>query len=101
MGLEAFPDPMRGPEKLNSIALGETFDSSRSSRTSNGTSSSSHPKDIISQQVNSANSPKYLNLTSRFPMEPAPWKKTEGNQSAEAPQSNIPSVYGEILTKLA
>lgn len=99
MGLETLPNSMSEPEVLHSIDSGETLDFSRSSRTSNGTLDS-HQREIISQQVNHAAFPKKLNLTSRFPMEPAPWKKPDGGQSTEAPQ-NTRSVYGEIEKRLS
>lgn len=101
MGLEALPDSMPEPEVLNSIDSGEALDSSRSSRTSNGTLRNSHQRETISQQVSHAASQKKWNPMSRFPMEPAPWKKPEGGQSSEATQNNTRSVYGEIEKRLS
>lgn len=101
MGLEALPDSLPGPKELDSIALRETFDFSRSSRTSRGSLRSSHHREIITQQVNHANFAEKPTPVSTFPVEQAPWKKLEGNRSAEAPQRNDHSVYGEIEKRLA
>ncbi|KAK4772841.1 hypothetical protein SAY87_027860 [Trapa incisa] len=92
MGLESLPSFMSEPEVL---------EMSKSPRTSYGTLDS-HQKDIISQRLNNqAVIPKKLNPASRFPTEPAPWKRPEGGQSSEAPQNSARSVYGEIEKMLS
>ncbi|KAK4776229.1 hypothetical protein SAY87_024190 [Trapa incisa] len=92
MGLEGLPSSMSEPEVL---------EMPRSPRITYATLDS-HQRDNISQRANNhAVFPKKSNPASRFPIEPAPWKKPEGAQSFEAPQTSVRSIYGEIEKRLS
>lgn len=109
MGLEALPDPHSS--RTETFAGHDSGQFSRSSK--NGTP---RPKNSLREP----NSPRWKNpdlvmrpiSSSRFPLEPAPWKQQDGNtRSSQKPNfrpikapakspDSFPSVYGEIEKRL-
>ncbi|CBI21215.3 unnamed protein product, partial [Vitis vinifera] len=100
MGLDAFPD-----SSISSKAAGE----SKQHRIS-GSPRNSH-KDPVSPRLRNAGSVMKPTSTSRFPIEPAPWKQLDGSQGPQKPTfkhreaatktlNSTPSIYGEIEKRL-
>lgn len=122
MGLEAFPDSMstnRNQPNQNESLPDVQFDAiSGLSKTTlknkqNQTSGSPRNsiKEPVSPRIKNANSVKKPTSSSKFPIEPAPWKQQEGSKgqtpaslSRETPtraSNSSLSVYGEIEKRLA
>lgn len=122
MGLEALPDPVSTggnqaaqikthlDEDNKFLGSSRTADSDKQNRIS-GSPRNLHKEPTSPCQRNAATAKK-LTATSRFPMEPAPWRQPDGSRGSQAPaQKNqaplakVPSsslsVYGEIEKRLA
>lgn len=90
MGLEAFPNPK---ETKNLDPISRKLDEKLDKQNSN--SPRITPKDTPSPKFRNINSSPKPNA--RFPLEPAPWKPTNGNQDS---QPLYPSVYGQMENRL-
>lgn len=122
MGLEAFPDSMSTngdqPNQMKTIPdvecdaftrLSRTTDENKQTRTSGSPRNS--VKEPASPRMKNANSLKKPTASSKFPIEPAPWKQPDGSkgQTAALKGQDSPtrasntslSVYGEIEKRLA
>lgn len=122
MGLEAFPDSTstnrHQPNQIESFpdvqfddisGLSKTTVENKQNRISGSPKNSI--KELVSPRIKKANSVKKPTSSSKFPIEPAPWKQQEGSQgqtpasqSRETPtraSNSSLSVYGEIEKRLA
>ncbi|KAF9663826.1 hypothetical protein SADUNF_Sadunf17G0092300 [Salix dunnii] len=121
MGLEALPDPVSTSENQTAqiktqldedkfLGSSRTTDLDKQNRIS-GSPRNLHKEPTSPSQRNAATAKK-LTATSRFPIEPAPWRQPDGSRGSQAPaQKNqatlakVPSsslsVYGEIEKRLA
>ncbi|KAF5735605.1 hypothetical protein HS088_TW15G01114 [Tripterygium wilfordii] len=118
MGLEALPDSMATGNQQVGTGRREDDPFSRSSRRNDETNQqriSGSPRnshmEAVSPRFRNAESSKKHPASSKFPIEPAPWRQPDGNRdyqtsalkSRDSPAKfpNLPSVYGEIAKKLA
>lgn len=122
MGLEAFPQSISTSENPVGIICSCPTDKcdpfSKSSRTTDenrknwisGSPRNLH-KEPISPRLKNAGSVMRPTSSSKFPIEPAPWRQPDGSQGSHLPgfkhgetttkAPNSPSVYGEIEKRLA
>uniref|UniRef100_F6H494 Protein LONGIFOLIA 1 n=1 Tax=Vitis vinifera TaxID=29760 RepID=F6H494_VITVI len=120
MGLDAFPDSSMSINdgQMEACPDGDTNPFSRSSKAAgeskqhriSGSPRNSH-KDPVSPRLRNAGSVMKPTSTSRFPIEPAPWKQLDGSQGPQKPTfkhreaatktlNSTPSIYGEIEKRL-
>ncbi|XAR71302.1 hypothetical protein NMG60_11028501 [Bertholletia excelsa] len=109
MGLEALPDTESGKDQIRNIKCcpDEGLDQMSPSRKINETkhnqasrSPRTAQKELASPQLRNFSSS--MRLSTRFPLEPAPWRQTEANQSSQTKAQNAcPSVYGEFEKRIA
>ncbi|KAJ4841671.1 hypothetical protein Tsubulata_019420 [Turnera subulata] len=119
MGLETFPDPestnssQTRQTKTHADAENNPMDSRTDQNKQNRSSGSSTPKNPHKEPM----SPRLRNgdsarKPSKFPIEPAPWKQSDGSRSIQTPTpkskesltkaaNSTVSVYGEIEKRLA
>ncbi|KAK7388855.1 hypothetical protein VNO78_23682 [Psophocarpus tetragonolobus] len=120
MGLEALPESYMASDtksnlsETNATHVNDQFLKNgfiRPLQVSNSPKISLKEKDTTSSRWKSPDLVVKPILSTRFPIEPAPWKLHDGNQSSEKltsraikatsrPQDSFPSVYGEIDKRL-
>lgn len=111
MGLDAFPDSSMSIKdaELEVNRDAKTAGESKQHRISESPRNSH--KDPTSPRLKNAGSVLKSTSTSRFPIEPAPWRQLVGSQGPKKPTFNhreatakamnsIPSIYGEIEKRL-